>query len=360
MTSNSPIEIFSDGGAIGNPGKGGYGAVIRVDGVEREISAGYRFTTNNRMELMGVIASLDETADIGARRHTVVTTDSRYVVDAVEKGWAANWRANDWMRNRRDQASNTDLWEKLLRILDRRRVAFRWVKGHSGHRMNERADRLVREASKVAADRLLEDHGFTGSGGDTVMPRLPDASATTSEPKPDLASPTPDDHTDSADDNVTRSLTHIDSSGEARMIDVGDKAMTERIAVASCEVLMSPATLIQALRGEMGKGDVISVAKLAGVMAAKRTADLIPMCHNIPLSQVEVKIDPLSADRGLRVIARARAKWRTGVEMEAMTAASVAALTVYDMCKSAERGIVITELRLRRKSGGKSGDYVSD
>ena len=155
-------------------------------------------------------------------------------------------------------------------------------------------------------------------------------------------------------------LTHIDSSGEARMVDVGGKGITDRVATAGCEVKMSEKTLSLVRSGGIGKGDVISTAKLAGVMGGKRTAELIPLCHNIPISQIEVDIDELVDGSGLGIEATARASWRTGVEMEAMTAASIAALTVYDMCKSAERGIRVTGLRLLRKSGGKSGEYVDE
>ena len=144
------------------------------------------------------------------------------------------------------------------------------------------------------------------------------------------------------------------------MVDVGGKEITERVATATCDVLMSDKTLSLVRSGGIGKGDVIATAKLGGVMGGKRTAELIPMCHNIPISQIEVEIEELDDGSGLRIEATAKATWRTGVEMEAMTAASIAALTVYDMCKSAERGITVTNLRLIRKSGGKSGDYVAD
>ena len=167
------------------------------------------------------------------------------------------------------------------------------------------------------------------------------------------------DHEDEDPDNQPE-LTHIDSSGEARMIDVGAKEITERVATAGCEVIMTPKTLSLIRSGSIGKGDVIATAKLAGVMGGKRTAELIPMCHNIPISQIEIDIEELDDGAGLLVEATARATWRTGVEMEAMTAASIAALTIYDMCKSAERGVRVAELRLLRKSGGKSGDYVAE
>ena len=170
----------------------------------------------------------------------------------------------------------------------------------------------------------------------------------------EVGSTSDDDH------QAETELTHIDSSGEARMVDVGSKEITDRVATAVCEVLMSSKTLSLIRSGGIGKGDVVATAKLAGVMGSKRTAELIPMCHNIPISQIEVDIEELSDETGLRIEATARATWRTGVEMEAMTAASIAGLTVYDMCKSAERGIRVTNLGLTRKSGGKSGDYAAD
>lgn len=342
------VEIFTDGGAVGNPGPGGYGAVIRVDGVAREMSAGYRLTTNNRMELIGVITAIEATADVGMNNLTTVTTDSRYVINGIEKGWAEKWRANGWMRNKREKALNSDLWGKLLDVLDGRDVRFKWVKGHSGHVENERADELVRGASGLPEDRLLEDTGYIGKEVSSAD-MLSSAITTSSDGDKEI---------DVGDDD--RELTHLDSSGEARMVDVNDKEITERRATASCEVLMEAATLDLILSGGVGKGDVIGTAKLAGVMAAKRTAELIPMCHNVPISQVDVRIDRLLSGKGLGIAASVRASWRTGVEMEAMTAVSVAALTVYDMCKSAERGIRISNVRLRRKSGGKSGDYVAD
>ena len=346
-SSKRVVEIFTDGGAVGNPGPGGYGAVIRVDGIAREMSAGYRLTTNNRMELMGVITAIEATADVGMDNLTTVTTDSRYVIDGIEKGWAVKWRANGWMRTKREKALNSDLWGKLLDVLDGRDVKFKWVKGHSGHVENERADELVRGASGLPEDMLLEDSGYTGKEVSSMDMLSGEVS------RDDVAK-----DLDVGDEG--RKLTHLDSSGEARMVDVNDKAITERRATASCEVLMEGATLDLILSGGIGKGDAISTAKLAGVMAAKRTAELIPMCHNVPISQVEVRIDRLPSGKGLGIAASVRASWRTGVEMEAMTAVSVAALTVYDMCKSAERGIRISNVRLRRKSGGKSGDYVAD
>ena len=298
---------------------------------------------------MGVIAGLESTVDLGEGRKTEVVTDSRYVVDGMSKGWAKRWRANGWRRNKQgDMALNPDLWGRILDAVNGRDVVFRWVKGHAGHRQNEECDSMVREVSRLPRDEQLIDTGYERKGGGAAT------SAPSFESLVGVIA-----HVD--EDTESRSeLTHIDSSGEARMVDVGSKGITERVATASCEVIMTSQTLSLVKSGGMGKGDVIATAKLAGVMGGKRTAELIPMCHNIPISQIEVDIGELSDGSGLRIEATARATWRTGVEMEAMTAASIAALTIYDMCKSAERGIRVTDLRLLNKSGGKSGDYVAE
>ncbi|MDO5656940.1 MAG: cyclic pyranopterin monophosphate synthase MoaC [Paracoccus sp. (in: a-proteobacteria)] len=152
------------------------------------------------------------------------------------------------------------------------------------------------------------------------------------------------------------SLTHFDAQGQAHMVDVSDKPATMREAVAEGAVLMSPETLALA-QGGAAKGDVLGVARLAGIMAAKRTADLIPLCHPLPLSKVALELVADEALPGLRITATVRTTGPTGVEMEALTAVSVACLTVYDMLKAAEKGMRIEGIRLRQKTGGKSGDY---
>ena len=155
-------------------------------------------------------------------------------------------------------------------------------------------------------------------------------------------------------------LTHIDRGGAARMVDVSEKAATERVAVAAGFVRMSQATLDLVLSGEAKKGDVLGAARIAGIMAAKRTHDLIPLCHPLPITKVEVDIVPDAAQAGgpgLVVRATVKVTGQTGVEMEALTAVSVACLTVYDMIKAVERGAVIDAIRLIEKSGGKSGHY---
>ncbi len=155
-------------------------------------------------------------------------------------------------------------------------------------------------------------------------------------------------------------LTHIGADGQANMVDVGDKAETTRTAVATGSVTMQMATLRMILQGDAKKGDVLGTARIAGIMAAKRTHELIPLCHPLLLTKVSVDIEADEGLPGLRVTALARVTGKTGVEMEALTAASVACLTIYDMAKAADRGMVISAIRLLEKSGGKSGDYRSE
>ena len=152
-------------------------------------------------------------------------------------------------------------------------------------------------------------------------------------------------------------LTHLDSSGAARMVDVSGKEATVREAVAEGAVAMAPETLALIRSGNAKKGDVLGIARIAGIMAAKRTPDLIPLCHPLMLSKVELEVEPDDALPGLRVTARVRTTGQTGVEMEALTAVSVACLTIYDMAKAADRGMRIEGIRLVEKLGGRSGHW---
>lgn len=152
-------------------------------------------------------------------------------------------------------------------------------------------------------------------------------------------------------------LTHIDQTGAAHMVDVGDKTETERQATAEGVVKMKPETLALILEGNAAKGDVIGAARIAGILAAKKTADLIPLCHPLMLTKVTVDIEPDQALPGLRIRATAKLKGRTGVEMEALTAVTVTCLTIYDMAKAVDRHMEITDIRVSAKSGGKSGDW---
>ncbi len=154
-------------------------------------------------------------------------------------------------------------------------------------------------------------------------------------------------------------LTHIDARGQARMVDVTDKAETFREASAEARILMQPETLAMITEGRHKKGDVLATARIAGIMAAKKTWELIPMCHPLLLTSVKVELTPESGTpAAVHIVATCKLKGQTGVEMEALTAASTAALTLYDMCKAVDRGMTITDVRLLEKKGGKSGHWV--
>lgn len=154
-------------------------------------------------------------------------------------------------------------------------------------------------------------------------------------------------------------LSHINADGEAQMVDISTKSVTQRVATAAAIVKMAPSTLQMILEGEMPKGDVLAVSRIAGIQAAKRTSELIPLCHPLPITNVSIEFE--SHDEGkLHVRASASVNGQTGVEMEALTAATVAALTVYDMCKAVQKDIGIAEIRLLSKSGGKSGSWHAE
>ncbi|MCK0139154.1 cyclic pyranopterin monophosphate synthase MoaC [Aliiroseovarius sp. F47248L] len=155
-------------------------------------------------------------------------------------------------------------------------------------------------------------------------------------------------------------LTHFDSDGQAHMVDVSGKAVTDRVALAEGFVKMTAETLALVTSGSAKKGDVLGVARLAGIMGAKRTSDLIPLCHPLPITKVALELDPQPDLPGVRITATVKTGGQTGVEMEALTAVTVACLTVYDMLKAAEKGMEITGIRLLRKEGGKSGIYEVD
>jgi ribonuclease HI len=153
--TRKPVTIYSDGACSGNPGPGGYGVILDYNGHRKEISGGYRRTTNNRMELMGAIAGLEALTEPCS---VTLVTDSQYVVNGIEKGWAARWRARGWMRNAKEKALNPDLWQRLLDLVAHHEVRFRWIRGHAGHAENERCDALAVAAasrSDLPEDRPL-------------------------------------------------------------------------------------------------------------------------------------------------------------------------------------------------------------
>jgi cyclic pyranopterin phosphate synthase len=166
--------------------------------------------------------------------------------------------------------------------------------------------------------------------------------------------------TDPQPDAAASGLTHFDASGQAHMVDVGAKADTHRIAIASGLIRMRPETLAQILSGTAKKGDVLGIARIAAIMASKRTADLIPLCHPLALTRVAVDFEPDTTRSLVTCTARVETTGKTGVEMEALTAVQVGLLTIYDMCKAVDRGMVMTDVRVLEKHGGKSGDWVAE
>jgi len=160
------------------------------------------------------------------------------------------------------------------------------------------------------------------------------------------------------EENMGEKLTHFDDRGRALMVDVGSKPVSARVAIARSTVVMQPATLSRILDRSLEKGDVLNVARVAGIMAAKKTSELIPLCHSLLLHSVEMDFHPDTDRNRVDIEAVVKTCGQTGVEMEALTAVSVAALTIYDMCKAVDKGMIIDGIRLIRKSGGRSGDYV--
>ena len=308
------IEIYTDGSCLANPGgPGGWAAIIVENGSTRELVGGDPSTTNNRMEMLAVANGLRAVPDSTS---VTVFSDSEYVVNTMTRNWK--------------RRKNQDIWEMLDTEVARRQVRWEWVRGHSGHPLNEHADRLARaEAKRHGGEWVPAEAGTTEGTGFRPPPERREA---------------------------RKRLTHLDESGTARMVDVGAKPVTGRAAVARGAVTMRPETLALIRSNGFEKGDVLGVARVAGVMAAKSTSQLIPLCHPLPLDVVTVDFD-LDEDR-VNIEATAKTSAKTGVEMEAMTAVSVAALTVYDMCKSADRSMRIEAVRLVRKTGGKSGDLV--
>ena len=347
-------EIYTDGSCLLNPGPGGWGALVTGEGgATAKLSGGERSTTNNRMEITAAIKALEA---IPQGASAVLHSDSEYVVKTMTKGWKRN--------------ANKDLWERLELAAASRNVEFRWVRGHAGHPGNEAADRLAVNAMKDV------ERGKIPSGGQNIENAPAPNPASSAAPSPprresdalQSAAPSPrkreSDALQSAapsanapPDATGPALTHLDAQGSARMVDVGGKPRSARTAAATGEVEMQPATLALILDGQIPKGDVFTVARVAGINAAKRAWETIPLAHQIPLSSVSVDFEA-DAPRGrVTITAEARTTAQTGVEMEALTAVAAAALTIYDMCKAVDRAMIIRSVRLARKTGGTRSDY---
>ena len=326
MPSEEKTTIYTDGSCLVNPGPGGWAAVVHaVQGEPRRLSGGEAQTTNNRMEMTGAIKGLEATSP-GAS--VDLYSDSSYVVNTMTKNWK--------------RRVNHDLWDQLDALSRVRQVNWIWVRGHNGDPGNEEADRLAGQAMKLAADgkQAGKQLGLE-TGADPATSVIQEDTEVAFE-------------SNSEKDRTT--LTHLDDEGRARMVDVGAKPVTQREAVARGYLVVQPETLRLIKEGLMKKGDVLSIAQLAGIMGAKKTSDLIPLCHPLPLDRVNLDLDLDEDQTRINVTATASTSAKTGVEMEALTAVSVAALTVYDMCKAVDRGIRIEGIRLVSKTGGQSGD----
>ncbi|MBI2855857.1 MAG: cyclic pyranopterin monophosphate synthase MoaC [Chloroflexi bacterium] len=443
------IHIYTDGACLGNPGPGGWAAIIEQAGSKKAVAGREDETTNNRMEIMAAIKGLEATPE---RSEVTVYSDSQYLVNTMTRGWK--------------RMANQDLWAMLDAVTGHRRVSWEWVRGHAGHPGNEEANTLANrqvglppeskgtvspENSDGNAKR--EEGGariFVGTEWDMHTKRGAWVAIVSRDQQPDTVTGDIINNTNTSrlelasvleglkhaepstrveihsfseyvvncgsgiwkrsanrdlweevarlldgkevawirDEGVPVArayekaaallkgeainiapqmagagtggsrLTHVDEQGRARMVDVGWKGETEREAVARGSVVMRKETLELIKKGQVEKGDVLTVARIAGIMGAKRTPDLIPLCHPIPLDQVTVDLELDAAGNAIHITATAKATARTGVEMEALTAVAATALTIYDMCKAIDRGMRIEGVRLVRKRGGKSGEIV--
>jgi len=292
------IEIHTDG--ANNPvlSRGGWAAVVIAGGKKRVFSGAVDKTTSNRMEITAALEGISQTPQ-GAE--VMVYTDSQYLFGCMAKGW--------------QRRANRDLWEKLDAVVAQRRVRWQWIERDNNNPSHQEAHALAT--------------GLTGR--DKALPSAPSEAM------------------------VGDGLTHVDALGRPKMVDITGKSDTRREAVAKGRVSMKAATLNRLKQGKMPKGDVLNVARLAGIMAAKQTPHLIPLCHPLLIGDVEVELALDEEASAVSIAAMVKSTGKTGVEMEALTAAAVAALTIYDMCKAVDRGIQIENIRLARKSGGKSG-----
>jgi len=290
------INIYTDGAYNPVPGQGGWAAVI-VEGKQKRVFSGIaKKTTSNRMEITAALEGILKTKP---GTEVVIYTDSQYLFGCMASGW--------------QRKANRDLWQQLDGAVSQRRVRWEWVDEGSRNAFHK-------EAHAVATSLASQGEGL----------------------KPVAKT-------------VAKGLTHIDAAGRPRMVDISQKSDTQREAVAKGVVRMQAATFQLLKRGGTAKGDVLSVAQLAGIMAAKQTPNLIPLCHPILIGDIKVEFNLDEAGNSVEITTTVKSMGKTGVEMEALTATAVAALTIYDMCKAVDRSIRIENIRLVKKSGGKSG-----
>ena len=297
------IEIYTDGAYNPVLHQGGWGAVIVEDGQKRVFSGMAKKTTSNRMEITAALEGILHTPQ-GAE--AVVYTDSQYLFGCMSQGW--------------QRRANRDLWEQLDEAVSQRKVRWQWIDRNTTNPFHQEAHTL---ATNLA------------SQGEMVRP-VPSEKGQPEAP-------------------VLEELTHLDASGRPCMVDVTQKPDTQREAQARCLVRMKASTFDLLKKGSMPKGDVLAVAQLAGIMAGKQTPYIIPLCHPVLIGDIKVEFNLDETNCAVEITTTVKSTGKTGVEMEALTAAAVTALTIYDMCKAVDRGIKIENIRLIRKSGGKSG-----
>ncbi len=299
------IEIHTDGAYNPALQQGGWVAVIVENGQKRVFSGMVENTTSNRMEITAALEGILQTPQ-GAE--VTLYTDSQYLFGCMTKKW--------------QRRKNIDLLGKLDEAVHQRKMQWQWIAGDSENTLHDEAHTLANSSAglNVASYSSAEKRSVT-----TPM------------------------------DVVPKELTHLDASGRPRMVDVTGKPDTQREAIAKCRVKMKASTLDLIKKGKMAKGDVLAVAQLAGIMAAKQTPSIIPLCHPILLGDVKVEFSLDDENSAIEIATTVKSTGKTGVEMEALTATAVAALTIYDMCKAVERSMTIESIRLIRKSGGKSG-----
>lgn len=294
------IEIYTDGGYNPVTQEGGWAAVVLEDGGKQVFSGSAGHTTNNRMEISAALEGLLRTP---AGVEVTVYTDSQYLFGCASRGW--------------ERKANRDLFQQLDAAVAERKVHWQWIDQN-----------IVNPYQKEAHNAATAKAGGKDKAETGKSPVR---------------------------------LSHIDSvTGRPKMVDVTGKPETEREATAKCLVKMKPETFVLISQGKIAKGDVLTVAQLAGIMGAKQTPHLIPLCHPLLIGDASVEFNPDEATSTIGIAATVKTTGKTGVEMEALTAAAIAALTVYDMCKAVDRGMSITDLRLVRKSGGKSGTIELD
>ncbi|MEE8599039.1 MAG: cyclic pyranopterin monophosphate synthase MoaC [Dehalococcoidales bacterium] len=297
------IEIYTDGAYNLVLSQGGWGAVIVEDGQRRVFSGMVKKTTSNRMEITAALEGILHTQQ-GAE--SVVYTDSQYLFGCMSRGW--------------QRRANRDLWEQLDEAVSQRKVRWQWIDRNVTNPFHQEAHTL---ATSLASQGGRPQPVMSGKG----QPEAP----------------------------VLEELTHLDASGRPCMVDVTRKPDTQREAQARCLVRMKASTLDLLKKGNVPKGDVLAVAQLAGIMAAKQTPYIIPLCHPVLIGDIKVEFNLDEAGCAVEITTTVKSTGKTGVEMEALTATAVTALTIYDMCKAVDRGIKIENIRLIRKSGGKSG-----